>query len=435
MSTRSLTSNERRTLAILGLPTAAMALAITIVTTYVPVAVNSLLDSSVVIGGLIAIEGVLALWLPLVVGSWSDRVQTPIGGRLPFLIVGTPVAIVSLALMGVTNSVVLMFVVVTVFFFSYFVAYEPYRALYPDLIPDEIAARAQSTQAIWRGAGTGLALVGGGLLIAWGIVAPFLGGAILFAICMVLFLRAAIPRARARDHQEGASEAPSVREEAADLAKMVRGRRDLRAYLAANALWEASLGALKTFVFLYITAGLGHSRAASAGIVGGVALLVLPAAVVSGKLADRYGRLRAMIWVLPVYGIGLLVPAFTQSIIILVPVMLVAGFGGGLVMTLPYAVLQPLMPTDRHGALTGFYSLSRGIGTALGPLLAGIAIQYLHGPFSSTDGYAAMWLVCGGAILLSLFPLARLRSLAEDRIDPDVGRLRAGRRRRLTSRR
>ena len=104
-------------------------------------------------------------------------------------------------------------------------------------------------------------------------------------------------------------------------------------------------------------------------------------------------------------------PAFTESIAILIPVMIVVGFGGGLVMTLPYALLQPLMPPGRHGALTtGFYSLSRGIGTALGPLLAGVAIKkVLADPFSSTEGYAAMWLVCGGTILLSVPPLLRLR--------------------------
>lgn len=33
---------------------------------------------------------------------------------------------------------------------------------------------AQATQAVWRGAGTGLALVGGGLLLTLGQAAPFL---------------------------------------------------------------------------------------------------------------------------------------------------------------------------------------------------------------------------------------------------------------------
>ena len=104
MSVRALEASEKRTLAILGLPTAALALAITVVTTYVPVAASEFLDSSVVIGGLIAIEGVLALWLPLVVGSWSDRLRTSIGGRLPFLVAATPIACVSLAVTGVVET-------------------------------------------------------------------------------------------------------------------------------------------------------------------------------------------------------------------------------------------------------------------------------------------------------------------------------------------
>ena len=423
MSARALTSGERRTLALLGLPTAALSLAITIVTTYVPVAASTFLDSSLIIGGLIAIEGVMALWLPLVVGSWSDRVKTPVGGRLPFLIAGTPVAIVGLVLMGVAGSLPVIVVAVTLFFVAYFIAYEPYRALYPDLTADEIAARAQSTQAVWRGAGTGIALFGGGLLIAWGVLAPFVGAAIVFAAAMGLFLRAALPRARrAAENDSDGAEDGSLMDQAATLGSVLRGHPELRAYLVANALWEASLGALKTFVFLFVMVGLGESTVVTTGVIGGVALLVLPAAVVSGKLADRYGRLRAMAWTLPLYGVGLLVPAFTQSIAILIPVMIVAGFGGGLIMSLPYALLQPLMPHGSHGLLTGFYSLSRGIGTALGPLLAGLAIQVLEGPFASTDGYAAMWLVCGATVLLSLPVLARLRTLAEDRIDPQVGR-------------
>ena len=157
-----------------------------------------------------------------------------------------------------------MAVTVTVFFVAYFIAYEPYRALYPDLIDDAIAARAQSTQAIWRGTGTGIALIGGGLLVAWGTEAPFLGAAILFAVAMGGFLsgRAA---AGARPAQLAQSDTESVLEEAFSLGSVVRGHPEMRAYLAANALWEASLGALKTFVFLFITVGLGHSQAASAG--------------------------------------------------------------------------------------------------------------------------------------------------------------------------
>jgi hypothetical protein len=49
------------------------------------------------------------------------------------------------------------------------------------------------------------------------------------------------------------------------------------------------------------------------------------------------------------------------------------------------------MPEDEHGALTGFYSLSRGVGITVGPVLAGGLIWLTRdGPFSATQGFQAM---------------------------------------------
>ena len=66
---RTLQRSELRILAILGVPTFALALAITTVSTYLPVLAEDFSDSSIVIGLLIGGEGLIALWLPLVVGS------------------------------------------------------------------------------------------------------------------------------------------------------------------------------------------------------------------------------------------------------------------------------------------------------------------------------------------------------------------------------
>lgn len=417
MSRRALRADEKRTLALLGLPTAALALAITVVTTYLPVAARPYLGSATVVGVLIGLEGVMALWVPLVVGAWSDALRTPLGGRLPFLVAATPLVVAALVALGFAHAAGVAAVAAALFFFAYFVAYEPYRALYPDLLDDDVAGRAQSSQAIFRGAGTGLALVGGGLLLALGTAVPFVVAAAVTAATMTLYVLVARRRRRERVRQ-GKDQKPSGRTSPRELLELLRERRELRDYLAANALWEASLSALKTFVFLFVVVGVGLSKPEASGIVGGVALVALAGAPVSGWVGDRIGRVRLMLLVLPVYGAGLLVPAFTQSPFAMVPTMVVVGFAGGLVMTLPYAILQPLMPRGKHGALTGFYSLSRGVGAALGPLAAGLAIQLLGhrgGAFASTQGYAAMWLVCGATVLASLWPTRALaRSVDED---------------------
>jgi hypothetical protein len=50
----------------------------------------------------------------------------------------------------------------------------------------------------------------------------------------------------------------------------------------------------------------------------------------------------------------------------------------------------------------------------LGPVLAGAAVQLLQGPLSSTHGYAAMWFVCGAAVLASLPALLKLARSRDD---------------------
>jgi MFS family permease len=403
---------ERRVLALLALPSLVLALATTIVTTYLPVHLQTGRASTTMIGLLIGTEGLMALAVPLIVGTWSDRLHTSLGGRLPFLVAGGPVLVAALAILGFLDGIGAAAIILVVFFAAYFVCYEPYRALYPDLVPDAIAGRAQSTQALSRGVGTFLALVGGGLLIALADPAPFLVGALLCAAGLALFV---VTAARHRGDRPSASSDGGVRAAAATLWHIVRRRPELRDYLYANALWELSLGALKTFVVLYVTRGLGYSVATASLIIGGVALLLLVASPAAGALADRYGKRRVMGWALPVYGLALLVPFLTTSkpaIGVAVPLI---ALGGGVVMTLPYALLMPLMGDQEHGTLTGFYSFSRGIGTAAGPLLAGAAIELLAGVFAGTEGYQATWGVCAAAILLSLVPLHRLsaRTTAE----------------------
>ena len=130
---RSLQRGELRILAILGVPTFALALAITTVSTYLPVLAEDFSDSSIVVGLLIGGEGLMALWLPLVVGAWSDRLRTPLGSRLLFIIAATPALVVALELVGFVTSIAEAAIVLALFFAAYFVAYEPYRALTPTL--------------------------------------------------------------------------------------------------------------------------------------------------------------------------------------------------------------------------------------------------------------------------------------------------------------
>ena len=252
-------------------------------------------------------------------------------------------------------------------------------------------------------------LVAGGLLLSSGRGAPFLAAGGVFALAIAVFAVALVRRGvpdRDRGSQAG------VRGQLREVVRLVREHAALRWFLVANGLWELSLAALKTFVVLYVTQGLGFGLHTAALMIGGVAAIVLVAAVAGGRLADRFGRIRVLSVAIPVYGVGLLVPFVTASHVLVGLAAPFIAIGGGVLMALPYALLMPLMPAGAHGAVTGYYSVSRGLGTWLGPLLGGVAITVLAGAFAATGGYQAVWGVCAAAALASIVPLRRLRAHA-----------------------
>ncbi len=242
---------------------------------------------------------------------------------------------------------------------------------------------------------------------------PFAVAALVMIAALGGFILLILRRGAPPQDQEGA-EGP--RQVAKRLPRLVRQHPALRAYFAANALWETTLSALKAFILLYLTLGLHYKLPTASLIIGGVALVILVGAAGSGKLGDRFGRIRIATIALVGYGAGYVVLIVTTSKPAIAAAIPFIALGGGTVMTMAYALLMPLMPDHEHGALTGFYSISRGVGIILGPILAGLLIWFTrNGVFKSTHGFQAMWIVCGAATFASLFFLRAMAKAAEDR--------------------
>jgi MFS family permease len=387
---QGLSSDERRSVTVLALPAAALALAATAVSVYLPPVAQGYIGSTTAIGLLIGAEGIMALWLPYLVGRSSDRR----GSRLPYIALATPPLVVALALLGLAGSVLVVVPLVLAFYAAYFVAYDPYRTMYSDVIRDEVAGRAQSTQAVARGVGTFVALAAGGALLGLAVWLPFTAAAVVVAVVMAVFLRGARGLA-GRARRDGAGGGRS------SLREVLAANPKVRTFLAANSLWELSLAALKTFIFIYVTDELGLASGAASLAIGLGAAGVLAGSAASGVLADRLGARRLMTVAVVVFGGGMAVPLLAPDPL---PVALAAPaitFAGGVLLSLPYALLQPLMPGGDRGALTGLFGASRGVGTSLGPILAGLAIDLGGEP-------RFMWLVAGLAALVSVPLLRRL---------------------------
>ena len=397
---RPLSRDERILYVLLGVPGLGLSLGVTTLAAYVPVLARNRTDSRTLIGALVGCEGLVALLLPIWVGALSDRLHSRLGKRIPFLLATAPVAAFALVMLPLARSFALLALFVSIFYVGYFTYYAPYRALYSDLVPVEQSGRAQGILGTFRGAGMGSALVGGALLLPIWPGLPFAVSAfVLLATTGVFLLR----RLR-REQGERSSDRSMPRE----VWSLVRRHPDIRRFLGANALWALTEAGLKTFIVLYLTRGLHKSFAFSAVAMVIVAVAALVAAPLAGKFADRYGRVRVMRLTIAVFGIGLFIPAFSRSTPLLLAILPIVGVGGAMALSLPYAILTGMLPSDRHGVGSGLFDVSGGVGALLGPLVTGAAIDLLRPVFRSTDGYAAMWAVIGSSALLSFLFLPKV---------------------------
>jgi MFS family permease len=385
---------SRSLFTLLGLPTFGLAFAISMLTTYGPVVLIRLTRSPSQVGALIGAEGAFALVVPVIAGALSDRLPgSPRMRRLPFILAGTPLIVVGLIGLPFSKSIALGAASILAFFIGYYTYYPPYRALYADLLPQRLYARAQASQAVLRGAGLGAALLAGGLLLSVWRPLPFA----LAAATVVATTFALAPVLRL----ESDCGNPLLPYQTVSIRRLLR-IRDVRAIVGANALWEFSFAGLKTFIVLYVVRGLGHSTSVASAVIAVVAVAYVVGAPIAGRLADRFGIVPVLRGAGLVYGVGLVAGVFATTLGPLVIALPVVALAGAILLTLPQALFFSVAPAGSAGAAAGLLDLSRGVGVVLGPVVVGAAVQAFRHTLESTHGYAAMWPAVGLPVLFSL---------------------------------
>jgi MFS family permease len=402
---------------ILGLGAFGLAFSITITAAYLPPLLDRFTDSGTLIGLVLGAEGVFALLLSPVIGPWSDTFHTPLGRRRPFMLAALGPMGFCLLLMPFMPNLWTTTLIVLAFFFAYYVYEPPYRGLYPDLLPSSVYGRAQGIQHLLRGIALGLALVGGGFLLKAWHAAPFvLAAFVTTAACAATIIWLREDGGHGRVFQ-------GVRAYFRQSWRLLREETEVRRFLIANAAWEGTFAAARTFVVLYIIEGLNESAAISSAVLGAVAAGYVIAALVAGRLGDRFGLARVIFFASFIYGGGYLLAGFATEwhdwyFALIVPV----SVAGGTVMTLAWGLLFKLMPPQHRGAVSGLATTTKGLGLLLGAPIAGAAIDLAQPFLDSTDGYAILWPVCGIPILAAIPLVYRMMRLEPSgKVEPQIG--------------
>src|SRR5512139_3848153 len=147
---------------------------------YVPVFLAEKFNLSVpLIAFFMTLDNIAALLIQPPVGAWSDRLRTPIGRRMPFILVGAPIGALAFGLIPLAAVLPLFVACTSTLLLSMALWRTPVVALMPDITPSEYRSQANGVINFMGGVGGIIAFLVGSKLYRINTAFPFWLGSVL----------------------------------------------------------------------------------------------------------------------------------------------------------------------------------------------------------------------------------------------------------------
>ncbi len=361
---------------ILGLGFFAISAVWPMYNSYMPLFYGHFIGSLSAVGAIMGIDNVLGLTMQPYFGALSDQTRTRFGRRIPFLLVGMPLAAVLLGLLPYTRDIGLLPLLLSTIVMNVMMAVfrSPTVALMPDVVPAHLRSQANGIINFMGGLGAIVSILVGSKLYERDPHLPFVfvGGMMLVvAVIFLLWIR------EPAESAETVEETPAALKEAFVSLFRIRDPQVLL-LMAAIFLWTFAEQGLETWFTTYGTRVLGLSAGDASGklrfFLVSFVFLTLPVGFLSGWV----GRRRAMSLgaVLLAVGVGLIgfVPA------LLLPALVTAGAGWALVIVNAYPAMVQLAGPAQVGTFTGMYYVAGPLAAAISPTVFGSVVDILGWP-------------------------------------------------------
>jgi len=375
--------------------------------------------SPILIGLFMTFDNIAALFIQPPVGAWSDRLRTPLGRRIPFILIGAPITAMAFGLIPVA-AVLPLFVACTVTtLLSAALWRTPVVALMPDITPSQYRSQANGVINFMGGVGTIIALQTGGMLYKLSPNFPFwLGSGLVLLATLVVYLFIEEPKEyETAERQPGMFQ--SLRDVASDPDKS--GLRILFAIF----FWFIGYSAVDTFFTLYAKNHLGLNEGDGATLLSVLPLFFVLFAIPSGFIASRIGRrttiaiglitVTVMLVLLYVTPASALLTAISPLPLVGIPLveggprmltlagvlLILGGIGWACVNINSLPMVVDLTTAERIGTYTGLYYLFSTLSAIVGPNVNGWAIELTGNNYNIIMLIApvfmlvALWLMLG----------------------------------------
>ena len=363
------------------------------------------------IGGIMALDNVIAVFLLPIIGNLSDKVDTSLGKRTPFIIGGTIAAVFLMMLLPFADHqrILWLFVVALGLTLMAMAMYRsPAVALMPDLTPKPLRSSANAVINLMGAVGGIYSLI----LIRFLVkneenpsyLPVFIGVAGIMILAVVVLL-ATINEKKltaqiAKEYPEDAEEEAAMETASGELAPEVK--KSLRYILASIFLWFTAYNAVTTAFSRYAITVWKMEGGGFASCL----MVAMVAAIISyipmGEVASRIGRKKSIL-------IGLVMMLISYSAVFFYPTynvtanfffaLIGVGWASVGVNSLPMVV--ELSKGSEIGKYTGLYYTFSMTAQIFTPVVSGALLQYVS--YNTLFPYAIFFTLC------AIFTMSRVK--------------------------
>ena len=395
---------------------------------------SKILNVQWLVGIIMACDNLAALILLPLFGRLSDKTVTPIGKRMPYILIGTFVVAVAFPFIPLffhrnrIGGMIAMMVVVLIFMMMY---RNPAVALMPDITPKPLRAKANGIINIMGYLGGAAATILGIFLKlsdyinsadearnVWTIELPFIIASVLMVISALVLFKTVKENELAvslHDEMELGERLAAVETPIDDDKPMSKANRNmLLAILGAEFLWFMADNSIGTYIGNYVIYYLNSSSSSTMvlTIAGGLASVV--GFAIAGGIADKIGRKWTISAGLCVTFVALVIMCFAAPTGVVVgkngefafPVLLyvvwvIKGFGMALVHNCSFPMVVELCSSKKIGQFTGYYYAASMSAQTVTPVLLGYIFNVTLA-WRALPVYATVLIACSAVVFTLL---------------------------------
>lgn len=385
--------------------------------TYIPIFLNRYIESKGVIGTIMTLDNIFAIFLIPIVAALSDKTRTKIGRRMPYIITTLPLTAIAFGFIPFSALSSLAALVLSIFLLNLFkqAARGPVVALMPDIIPGEIRSEANGVINTMGGIASIVGTIGLAQLMNVTVTLPNRGpvkdilaypvaGVLVILSTLLLFFFVKEKNGTQVQEEEQKSSVP-IRE---SLRLIFSSEEKSAVFILLSLLfWFIGYQGVLPFIGLYSTTILETTSGTAALAAGMVGIAYALFAIPSGVIAHRHGRKRTIRTALAALVLVLLLVFFHDPVttsfglspalrrITFWVLMFFFGMFWVSVITNSFPMLWQMATYSDMGIYTGLYYFFSQLASIIAPPITG--------GFIDLFGFRAIFLFAGICMLIAFF--------------------------------